>query len=185
MARVSYKKYEDATGELKKAYDYQLGKSGNITNMKLALGNSWTVYDAYMGWYTIWDRLVEIVGQRAAIIFAHSISTTNGCLLCSLFFISDIKELGLDPKNLVLDEKERLLAEFGAAIVKNLNGVGDEQIAALKKHYNDEELVVLVGFAGQMIATNIFNSVLDVDVDERLLPIRGEFEPETWRAKNK
>jgi len=44
---------------------------------------------------------------------------------------------------------------------------------------------VIVGFAGQMVAYNVFNSVLDVDLDERLLPIKGRFEPETWRAKNK
>ena len=36
-------------------------------------------------------------------------------------------------------------------------------------------------FAAQMIATNNFNSVLKIDVDQRLLPIVGEFKPATWR----
>lgn len=185
MTKVSYKKYEDATGALKEAYDYQLKKSGAITNMKLALGNSYTVYDVYMGWYRVWERLVEMLGQRAAIILAHAISTTNGCILCSLFFIHDIKALGEDPNNLTLNEKEELLVELGTAAVKDPNSVSHELIDALKKYFNDEELVVLVGFIGQMIMYNVFNSILDIDLDESLHPIRNEFEPETWRAKNK
>jgi len=32
-----------------------------------------------------------------------------------------------------------------------------------------------------MIATNNFNSVLQIDVDKRLLPITDEFKPATWR----
>ena len=51
----------------------------------------------------------------------------------------------------------------------------------LRKFYNDSEIVVIVGFAAQMIATNNFNSVLKIDVDQRLLPIVGEFKPATWR----
>ena len=51
----------------------------------------------------------------------------------------------------------------------------------LRKYFDDREIVVIVGFAGQMIATNNFNSVLKIDVDKRLLPIIGEFKPATWR----
>ena len=54
----------------------------------------------------------------------------------------------------------------------------------LKKHFNDSEIVTIVGFAAQMMATNNFNAVLKIDLDESLIPIQGEFEKETWRAKN-
>ena len=36
-----------------------------------------------------------------------------------------------------------------------------------------------------MIATNNFNAVLKIDLDDSLVPIADEFEKETWRAKNK
>jgi hypothetical protein len=176
--------YEETTGALKEAYDYQLKKSGGVSNMKRVLANSWPVYDAYMGWYTIFDRLLEVLGQRGAVIYSHAISTTNGCLLCSLFFIYDLRELGEDPKNLTLDAKEDLIVRLAGQIVKDPNGVNGELFAELKKYFNNEEIAVLVGFAGQMIATNIFNSVLEVDPDEKFLPIVGEFEPETWRTKS-
>jgi hypothetical protein len=184
MARLPLVKYEDVSGPQKEAFDYQLKKSGGISNMKLVLANSYPVYDAYMGWYTIFARLQEVLGTRDSVIYSHAISTTNGCQLCSLFFIYDLKDLGEDPKNLKLDEKEKLLVQLGSQIVKDPNSVSDELFEALKKYFNNEELAVLVGFAGQMIATNIFNAVLNVDVDSRLIPIINEFEPETWRAKN-
>lgn len=180
MARVKFITAEEVTGKAKEAYD-ELAAQGKLTNMKQALLQDYPTYDAFMGWYTSWARLVEIVGEKAATIYAHSVSTTNGCLLCSLFFISDLKALGLDPDALEFDEKERILAQLGEQIVKDPTSVSDELIEELKKYYNDSEVVAIVGFAAQMIATNNFNSVLKIDVDERLLPIRGEFKPATWR----
>lgn len=184
MARVKFMEYEEAKGKVKEAFDYQLKKSGNVTNMKKALLNDYATYEAFMGWYVSFDRLVEVVGQRAAMILAHSVSTTNGCMLCSLFFIRDLKAIGDDPKNLKLDEKEQLLSQLGMQMVKDPNGVTDELMNNLKKYFNDSEIVTIVGFAAQMMATNNFNAVLKIDLDESLIPIQGEFEKETWRAKN-
>lgn len=181
MARVPLANYEDAQGKIKEAFDYQINKSGSITNMKRVLLQSYEAYDAYMGWYTLYARMNEFLGDKDSMIFCHSISTTNGCLLCSLFFIKDLRDLGLDPNDLQLDEKEELLVAFGQQFVKDPNGVTDEMFDALRKYFSDEELVVLVAFAGQMMATNNFNAVLKVDVDDKLVPYEGEFKPETWR----
>ncbi|MDD7403555.1 MAG: hypothetical protein SO170_07885 [Butyribacter sp.] len=180
MARVEFVKPEELTGKAKEAYE-KLAANNKVTNMKRALLQDYATYDAFMGWYTSWERLVEIIGEKSATIYAHSVSTTNGCLLCSLFFISDLKALGLEPNELQLDEKEELLVQLGQQIVKDPTAVPDELINDLKKFYSDSEIVTIVGFAAQMIATNNFNSVLQIDVDERLLPIKGEFKPATWR----
>ena len=180
MARVELKQPEELSAESKKAYD-ELNSKGKITNMKLVMLQDYGTYRAFMGWYDSWGSLVNVVGQRAATIYAHSVSTTNGCLLCSLFFISDLKELGLDPNNLVLDEKEQLLQQLGQQIVKDPTKVSDELFDGLRKYFTDTELIVIVGFGAQMQATNNFNSVLRVDVDKRLLPLKDEFKPATWR----
>lgn len=92
-----------------------------------------------------------------------------------------LRGLGLDPANLQYDEKEQVLAELGQQAVKNPTAVSDEIFDRLRKFWNDQEIVVIVGFAGQMIATNNFNSILKIDVDKRLLPIINEFKPQTWR----
>ncbi len=180
MARIKLVEQNETTGAEKERYDELAGRNA-VTNMKKGLLNDAATYDAFMGWYTSWNRLVEVIGEKDAILYAHAISTTNSCQLCSLFFISDVKGLGLDPNNLVYDEKEQVLAELAQSIVKDPTSVSDEIFDRLRKFFNDQEIVVIVGFAGQMIATNNFNSVLKIDVDQRLLPIINEFKPQTWR----
>lgn len=180
MARIKLVAQEEATGAEKERYDELAGRNA-VTNMKRGLLNDAATYDAYMAWYTSWNRLVEVIGEKDAVLYAHAISTTNSCQLCSLFFISDVKGLGLDPANLEYDEKETVLTDLGRAIVKDPTDVSDEIFDRLRKFFNDQEIVVIVGFAGQMIATNNFNSVLKIDVDKRLLPIINEFKPATWR----
>jgi alkylhydroperoxidase family enzyme len=141
----------------------------------------YATFDAFMGWYTSWARLVEIIGHRAATVYAHAVSTTNSCQLCSLFFISDLKALGIDPNSFEYEKNEEILVKLARQIVKDPTAVPDSYFDELRKFYNDSEIVAIVGFAAQMIATNNFNSVLKIDVDQRLLPIVGEFKPATWR----
>ncbi len=184
MARVNLKTPEELTGKAREAYE-DLKAKGKITNMKLVMLQDYGTYLAFMGWYDSWESLVNVVGLRAATIYAHSVSTTNGCLLCSLFFISDLKELGLDADHLELEENEAVLAKLGQQIVKDPTAVPDELFDALRKFYTDEQIIVIVGFAAQMQATNNFNSVLGVDVDRRLLPIKDKFHPVTWRENIK
>jgi len=184
MARVKLVEQNEATGAEKERYDELAGRNA-VTNMKRGLLNDAATYDAYMGWYTSWNRLVEVIGEKDSVLYAHAISTTNSCQLCSLFFISDVKGLGLDPANLVYDKKEQVLADLAQAIVKNPTAVSDEIFDRLREFFNDQEIVVIVGFAGQMIATNNFNSVLKINVDQRLLPIIDEFKPATWRENIK
>ena len=184
MARVNLKTPEELTGKAREAYE-DLNAKGKITNMKLVMLQDYGTYLAFMGWYDSWESLVNVVGLKAATIYAHAVSTTNGCLLCSLFFISDLKELGLDADHLELEENEKILVELGQQIVKDPTAVSDELFDSLRKFYTDEQIIVIVGFAAQMQATNNFNSVLRVDVDRRLLPIKDKFHPVTWRENMK
>ena len=182
MARIKLLELEETTGAEKERYQ-KLADANKVTNMKRGLLQDAATYDAFMGWYTSWNRLVEIISEREATVYAHAISTTNSCQLCSLFFISDLKALGINPSEFQKTEREELLAELGTQIVKDPTSVSDELFEKLHKEWKDNELVVIVGFAAQMIATNNFNSVFQIDVDERLLPIKGEFKPATWRNK--
>lgn len=184
MARIKLLELEETTGAEKERYQV-LADNNKVTNMKRGLLQDAATYDAFMGWYTSWNRLVEIISLREATVYAHAISTTNSCQLCSLFFISDLKALGIEPQDFQPTEREQLLAQLGEQIVKDPTSVSDELFEKLKKEWKDNELVVIVGFAAQMIATNNFNSVFKIDVDERLLPIKDEFKPATWRNANK
>lgn len=180
MARIKLLELEETTGAERERYEELAGRNA-VTNMKRGLLQDAATYDAFMAWYTSWNRLVEVIGEKDATIYAHSISATNSCMLCSLFFISDLKALGLDPSNLEFTEKENLLVQLGQQFVKDPTAVSDELFAQLKEQWSDKELVVIVGFASQMVATNNFNSVFQIDIDQRLVGIKDEFKPATWR----
>ena len=180
MARIKLLELEETTGAERERYEELAGRNA-VTNMKKGLLQDAATYDAFMAWYTSWNRLVEVISEREATVYAHAISTTNSCQLCSLFFIYDLKALGLDPNTFETTDREDLLIELGKQIVKDPTAVSDDLFDRLKKVWKDNELVVIVGFAAQMIATNNFNSVFHIDLDARLLPIQGEFKPATWR----
>ena len=67
MARVAFTNEKEATGKELEAY-LELKNQGKLTNMKEALLQDYATYDAFMGWYTSWNRLVEIIGQQ---LFMH------------------------------------------------------------------------------------------------------------------
>ena len=132
MARVEFAKQNELTGKAREAYD-ELLAAGKLTNMKQALLQDYATYDAFMGWYASWGRLVEVIGERAAVIYAHAVSSTNGCMLCSLFFISDLKEIGEDSDDIHFSEDEKLLADLGAQIVKDPTAVPDAMFSTLRE----------------------------------------------------
>ena len=92
---------------------------------------------------------------------------------CAVFFCA------AESEKIFLTEEAFLDREFCIC------SISDEVFEKLKSFFSDSEIVAIVGFATQMIATNNFNSVLKIDVDERLLPIQGEFKPATWRENIK
>lgn len=63
MARVTFTNEQKATGKELEAY-LELKNKGKLTNMKEALLLDYATYDAYMGWYTSWNRLVEENGRQ-------------------------------------------------------------------------------------------------------------------------
>ena len=88
---------------------------------------------------------------------------------------------GFMPREMVNAVSQQL----GQQIVKDPTKVPDELFEGLRKFYTDEQIIIIVGFGAQMQATNNFNSVLGVDVDKRLLPLKELFKPATWRENIK
>jgi len=180
MSRIDYVTHEEVKGKAKEAFE-SLQSQGKLTNMKQTLLQDYGTFEAFMGWYPSWNSLVEVIGERAAIVLAHAVSSTNGCVLCSLYFVSDIEALGEDVATIQFTEEEELLIALAKQAVKNPTAVSDELFAKLKARYSDREIVTIVGFICQMMATNNFNSILQIPLDERLLPLQDKFQPVDWR----
>ena len=160
--------YESADEAVKKEYDDQIFRHGRITNMKRTLLHSVPAFKAYMEWYTLKDLIVPFIGERALSLYAYAISNGNNCLICSTFFRKILIDSGDDPDNPVLSETEKLLMDFGQAVCVNPHKIPDELYEKLKERFNTEQLVLLISFAGIMYATNLFNTVAKVPLDEVL-----------------
>jgi alkylhydroperoxidase family enzyme len=100
--------------------------------------------------------------------------TDNECPICSTFFRRFLIDAGEDPDDLRLDDWEREVVAYGRQLAVDPNGVGDELFAWLAGRLSPEQIVTLTAFAGLMVATNLFNNALRVDLDEYLEPYRKE-----------
>jgi alkylhydroperoxidase family enzyme len=168
MALISMTEYDSASPEVKAEYDDQIAKHGRITNMKRAMLHNIPTFKAYMEWYTLYDLIVPFLGERALTLFSYAISHGNDCLICSIFFRKILIDSGDDPDNPQLNDVEKLMMAFGQSICTQPHDIPDEIYAELKSKFNDEQLTLLVGFAGIMYATNLFNTVSKVPLDEVL-----------------
>src|SRR4030095_11608231 len=118
------------------------------------------------------------LGERLTDLFSHAISAATDCLICSTYFRRALIEEGIDPDQLDLNEREQAVIEFGKCLAQPLSRVPDELYARLSKFLADEQIVTLTAFGAMMVATNIFNNALAVDLDEYLMDYRkGSAQP--------
>ena len=178
MQLIPMTDYETASAEVKAEYDDQIQKHGRITNMKRTLLHDVQSFKTYMDWYTLYDELKPTFGDRALTIFSHAISTGNDCLICGTFFRKILIDAGEDPANLTLNETEQLLLDFGLQITKNPHTIDKAIYEKLRERYNDRQLVQLIAFAGIMYATNLFNTVAKVPLDDVLYSYLNETKEE-------
>lgn len=149
---------------------------GRATNMKRTLARSPAALHVLLEWYTLRDQVQPFLGERLTLLFAHAISTQADCLICSTFFRRILVDAGENPDNLALDDWEATLVEFGRKLAQNANGISDELFDRLSARLAPDQIVALTAFGGLMIATNIFNNALRVDLDEYLWPYRKAYE---------
>lgn len=172
MSFLSMTDYETASDEVKREYDDQIAKHGRITNMKRTLLHNVPAFKAYMEWYTLYDLLVPVVGERAMSLYSYAISNGNDCLICSTFFRKILIDSGDDPDDPKISDIEELLIDLGSAICVNPHNIPDEIYDRLKEKFTEEQIVLLIAFAGIMYATNLFNTVAKVPLDDILYKYR-------------
>jgi alkylhydroperoxidase family enzyme len=177
MARIPPLDYADAPPEARTAHDHHQGNVGRITNMKRTLLRSVPAFHALMEWYPLRDTVRPFLGERLTNLFAHAVSTETDCLICSTFFRRLLIESGEDPNTLQLSERERVVVDFGRQLGKDAHGVTDAMYAELARLFAPHQIVALTAFGAIMLATNVFNNALRVDLDGYLEPYRAPASP--------
>ncbi len=177
MSRVSSIEEGQGSPEQVAAYNDEIARVGQVTNMKKAILHSLPAYKTYKGFYELQKAAKDLVGIRAFNVFAYAVSTGSDCVLCATFFRRLLKEEGIEPRDFTPTEIEAVLLKVGQAIGESRGKLPESVWQELRKHFDETGIVTLIGFAGTMVATNIFNSVLEVDLDEYLEPFVVEPEP--------
>ncbi|MDR0884557.1 MAG: hypothetical protein LBN05_08140 [Oscillospiraceae bacterium] len=168
QALIPMTEYESAAPDVRARYEAQIARHGRITNMKRTMLHSPKVFDVYMEWYALHDLLVPIIGARGVSLFSYAISSGNDCLICSTFFRKILIDNGDDPDHPNLTAQEQLLIDFGKAFSISPHRIPQRLYDQLQAQFTHEQQVLLIGFAGQMTATNLFNTVAKVPLDEVL-----------------
>jgi hypothetical protein len=157
MARISPVTNRELQPSVQVGFERHIKEcNSNISNMKATLGHSLLAFEIYMQWYPRYEQVQKILGKRMAYIFAYAISKEAKCQLCTAFF-----------RKTILDARDVL--NFACSIVKHHGNINDYLYNAVAERFSEAEMVVLIAFAGQMIATNIFNNVAETDIDGYLL----------------
>ena len=171
MARVPPAR-EPLAAAAREELERQRAAHGRVTNMKQTLAHSPVALSALMTWYPLRDECATFLGDRLTVLFAHAVSTEADCLICSTFMRRILIDAGDDPDHLQLDEREQAVVDFGLTIARNNSFVPAaiyDRVAAL---FQPAQIVTLTAFGALMIATNVFNNALEVELDEYLWPYR-------------
>lgn len=153
---------------------------GRMTNMKRTLAHSGLALDIMMKWYPIKEQVASFFGERATILFVHAVSVGTDCLICSTFFRRILIDWGEDPDALQLNETEQTLVDFGTAIgAQNQSTTGKSPVPPktaekVRAMLNDRQFTELITLAGMMVATNLFNNIVQVELDDYLMDYKAK-----------
>jgi len=174
MPRIELQSYADAAESVRTEWDRQIREHGRMTNMKRTLAYNGTALHALMEWYPLRDEVRTFLGERLTDLFAHAVSAENDCLICSTFFRRILIERGEDPENLRLDERDVVVLEYGRRLATGGHDVSDALFNRLRSWFAPAQIVTLTAFGSIMLATNVLNNALQVDLDDYLEPFRRD-----------
>jgi uncharacterized peroxidase-related enzyme len=169
MARIALIEPDQAPQEVKEIYEQKLkGKPGNAQK---ALAHRPDMLRNFLGFYASVGRsldrkLYELIYIRTSMI--------NQCHYCLQHHLASSKRVGLTPddwKALQAGEysrftdKERAALAFAEKLTRDPHSANEADFAALKKHFNDAEIVDLHLLTGLANLTNRFTDPLGLEVE--------------------
>jgi alkylhydroperoxidase family enzyme len=172
MPRIAPLELDAASPDARTAAEAHVRNHARMTNMKRTLLHSLPAFKGLMEWYPLRDAVQPFLGERLTTLFAHAVSAETDCLICSTFFRRMLIQTGENPDRLKLDEREAAVLEFGRALAISPFKVPDAVYARLQEYFDPSQIVALTSFGAMMVATNVVNNALEVDLDDYLLPYR-------------
>ncbi len=162
MAKVEPLSIQKAEAKIKEIGNEHL-QGVTLNNMKRTLLHNEAAFDALLGFHKLCDEAKKFLSELDINLFCYAISFENDCMVCSAIFKDFLDEQGVDFDTLIMTPVEQALISFGRNIADNPHEVFEDQIEEMKEFFTDEQLVVLTALAAMMVASNIVNTVLDVE----------------------
>src|SRR3954447_23813497 len=169
MARVSYVEPEDARPEVQQIYEHRLrGKPGAVHK---AMAHNPQALTPFLSFYaaagaSLDRKLWELVYLR--------VSFVNGCNYCSQHHIASSKKVGLgsdDWKAMKSGdfsryrEGEQSALKYAEKLTREPGTITNEDVAELKKHFTDQQVVDLHLLVGLVNLTNRFTDPLGLELE--------------------
>ena len=169
MARISLIQPEQASPEVKEVYDKLLrGKPGNVQK---ALANLPEVLKSFLAFYSSVGRSLD---RKLYELIYIRVSMINGCHYCLQHHLASSKRVGLMPEDwnalkqadyARFGEKAQTALAYAEKLTRTSSKITDSDVAALKKHFSDPEIVDLHLLVGVANLTNRFTDPLGLELE--------------------
>ena len=168
MTRLKPAKIDEISEESKKIWIEHQTKYNRVTNMKKTLAHSAPAFASLMSWYTLYEESLKFLSKEDIYLFCQSISQNSECQICSLFFKRLLSQANIEIEDFQASTIQKVLIKYGEEVSKNHYKVSPQTFSEIARLFNSEQIIVLTALAGLMIATNLFNNALEVELDEYL-----------------
>lgn len=169
MARIALIEPDQASPEVKEIYEQKLkGKPGNAQK---ALAHRPDMLKNFLGFYASVGRSLD---RKLYELIYIRVSMINQCHYCLQHHLSSSKRVGLTAEDWKVlqagdysrfTEKEQAALDYAERLTRDPHSVNDADLAALKKHFNDAEIVDLHLLTGLANLTNRFTDPLGLEVE--------------------
>jgi uncharacterized peroxidase-related enzyme len=169
MARLSYIELDKAPPEVREVYEKALkGKPGSVFKL---LAHRPEILKSFLPFYgsigkTLAHRLYELVYIRVSMI--------NGCNYRMQHHLASSKRAGLGPQEWqqlkagnygAFSPNEQAALQFAEKLTRSPQSIDDADIAALKQHFSDDQVVDLDLLIGLANLTNRLTDPLGAEVE--------------------
>lgn len=169
MARIDLIQLDTASPEVKEIYEKTL--RGKPANAQKALAHRPEMLKNFLGFYASVGRSLD---RKLYELIYIRVSLINGCHYCTQHHLASSKRVGLTSEDWAAlktgdysrcSEKEKSALSFVEKLTRSPHEISDADVADLKKHFSDPEVVDIHLLTGLANLTNRFTDPLGLAVE--------------------
>ena len=169
MARIDLIQLDTASPEVKEIYEKTL--RGKPANAQKALAHRPEMLKNFLGFYASVGRSLD---RKLYELIYIRVSLINGCHYCTQHHLASSKRVGLTSEDWAAlktgdysrcSEKEKSALSFVEKLTRSPHEISDVDVADLKKHFSDPEVVDIHLLTGLANLTNRFTDPLGLAVE--------------------